>query len=172
MAGKSYMAENRELAYRRWRECGQNCEATLRTLKDTDGLPVTKPTLYEWIEKYNWKERAARAEAEEQRVKDAVVISDEAMIIADLEKQKGKYERFFETLADCSMDNQAMYAYTNLVKTIVDIKARIAAYKADLFVGFLRDLIEWLSKNDPGAVSVIEQNFDDFMAFAKEKYGR
>ncbi|HRR41015.1 MAG TPA: hypothetical protein P5244_07255 [Syntrophales bacterium] len=167
--GKSYMADNRELTYRTWRECGQNIELTIKTLKDREGLPITKPTIYSWIEKYNWKERAARAEVEEQKVND-VIVSDAGKILADLEKQKAKYERFFDSLGDLSIDNQAMYAYTSLVKTIVEIKARIAAYKSDLFTEFLRDLIEWLSKNDPGSMTAIEHNFDDFVTYAKERY--
>jgi len=172
MSGKSYMAENRELAYSTWCECGQNIELTIRTLKDKHGLPVSKPTIYDWIEKFNWKERSARAESEKQRIRDAACISTEDRFIADLERHKRMYERFFDSLGEGSIDNQAMYAYNNLVKTIVDIKAKTAAYKADLFVTFLRDQIEWLAKNDPEAVAAIENNFDDFVAYAREKYGR
>ncbi len=170
MAGKSYLAQNRELSYRVWRECGQNIELTLRTLKEKHGLPVTKPTIYGWIEKYNWKDRAARAENEERKATDAVV-SDEARMVLDLEKQKTKYERYFDSLGEAATDTQAMYAYTNLVKTIIDVKTRIGAYKAGLFLDFMRDLIDWLSKNDPEAVPVLERDFDDFIAFARKKYG-
>lgn len=170
MAGKSYLAENRELSYRTWRECGQNIELTLRTLKEKHALSITKPTLYGWIEKFDWKGRAARAETEEQRANDAVVSSDSRMVL-DLEKQKGKYERYFDSLGETATDTQAMYAYTNLVKTIIDIKTRIGAYKAALFLEFLRDLIDWLSKHDPEAVPIMERSFDDFIAFAREKYG-
>lgn len=123
MAAKSYVAENRELAFRTWRECGQNIELTVRTLKDRDGLPVTKPTLYNWIDKFNWKERAARAEAEEQKAGD-IQVSFEEKMLADLAKQKGKYERYFETLDDATPDNQAMYAYTALVRLIADIRKK------------------------------------------------
>ena len=35
----------------------------------------------------------------------------------------------------------------------------------------MKDLIEWLGKNDPDSVDAIERNFDDFVAFAKERYG-
>ncbi len=170
--GKSYMAENREVSYRIWCECGQNVELTIRTLKERIGLSLTKPTIYDWIEKFNWKDRAARKDEEAQRVQNAAAVTDEGRMIADLEKQKKKYDRFFETLGDAGIDNQAMYAYNNLVKTIIDIKAKTAAYKAELFVTFLRDQIEWFSKNDPGSVAVIEGNFDDFVAWAREKYGR
>jgi hypothetical protein len=125
MAAKSYIAENRELAYRTWRECGQNIELTIRTLKERDGLPVTKPTLYDWIKKYTWKERAARAETEEQKAGD-IQISFEEKMLADLVKQKEKYEKYFETLKEGTTDNQAMYAYTALVRLIADIQRKIA----------------------------------------------
>jgi len=170
MAGKSYLAENRELAYRTWRECGQNIELALRTLKEKHGLSITKPTIYGWIDKFNWKDRAARAETEERKAND-VVVSDEARMVLDLEKQKGKYERYFDSLGEAATDTQAMYAYTNLVKTIIDVKTRIGAYRASLFLEFLRDMIDWLSKHDPEAVPILERNFDDFIAFAREKYG-
>lgn len=122
------------------------------------------------MEKFNWKGRAARAETEEQTANDAVV-SDSAKMIADLEKQKKKYESYFDSLGDTGTDTQAMYAYTNLVKTIFDIKTRLGAYKTALFLEFLRDMIDWLSKNDPEAVPMIEKKFDDFVAYAREKYG-
>jgi hypothetical protein len=123
MSARSFIAENRELAFRTWRECGQNIELTIRTLKDRDGLPVTKPTIYSWIEKFNWKERAARAETEEQKAGD-IQISFEEKMLADLMLQKEKYERYFASLPDASPDNQATYAYTALVRLITDIQKK------------------------------------------------
>lgn len=38
------------------------------------------------------------------------------------------------------------------------------------FIDFMKDLINYLTKNDPEAVQYIERNFDEFIAFAKEKY--
>lgn len=169
MAGKSYIAENRELAFRTWREQGQNVERTIKALKQDHGIPVTKPTLYDWMEKFNWKERATRAEVEERKIND-VVTSDEAKILADLEKQRQKYERYFDSLGDAAIDPQATYAYNSLAKTISDIRTKTGAMKTTFFLDFWKDLIDWLSRNDPGAVPVIEQNFDDFMSYAREKY--
>ncbi len=172
MAGKgSYIAENRELAFKTWRECGENIELTIRTLKDKHALPVTKPTLYAWMEKFGWKERATRAQVEEQHAQDAVV-SSEGKILTDLERQRQKYERYFDSLGERAVDPNATYAYNSLTKTIVDIKTKTAAYKATLFLDFYRDLIEWLSKNDPDSLGIFERNFDDFIAYAKEKYAR
>ncbi|NOZ81263.1 MAG: hypothetical protein GXP63_06350, partial [DPANN group archaeon] len=126
--------------------------------------------LYSWRDKYDWKGRAARAEAEERKVKDAVM-SDEARMIASLEAQKDRYEKYFESLGPQGADHQAIYAYTNLVKTIVDIKEKIQAQKASLFLDFMKDLIEWLSRNEPDSVDAIEKVFDDYVAYAREKYG-
>ena len=119
----SFLKENQELAFRTWRACGQNIELTIRTLKRDHGLPISKPTLYDWIDKFNWKDRAARADAEEQKADDAQMSFEEKML-ADLVKQKEKYERYFETLKEGVTDNQATYAYTALVRLIADIKKK------------------------------------------------
>jgi inhibitor of KinA sporulation pathway (predicted exonuclease) len=63
-----------------------------------------------------------------------------------------------------------MFAYTGVVKSITEIKAKTGAFKAALFIDFMKDLIDWLSKNDPEAVAVIEGVFDDFVQYAREKY--
>ena len=131
MARKSYMAETIETAYRTWRKCGQNVELTLRELAK-QGYPITKPTIYEWVERYAWKERATRAEAEEQKAADTARIDATDKLISDLEKQKAKYDRFFESLGECGVDNQATYAYTTLVKTIAEIRKK-ASEKPDIY---------------------------------------
>ena len=169
MANRSYQIETREDAYRAWRECGQNIEQTLAALKKK-GYSISKPTLYDWIEKYGWKERAARAEAEEKKATD-LSTNAESRALASLEKVQLRYETYFETLGEGKVDNQAMYAYTGIVKSITEIKAKTGAVKAALFLDFMKDLIEWLGKNDPDAVDIIERNFDEFVAFAKERYG-
>lgn len=131
MPGKSYIAETRELAFRTWRAQGENVEQTVKTLKKEHGVGVTKPTIYGWMEKFNWKERATRADAEAQKTRD-VIVSDEERILADLEKQRKKYEQYFETLGVAAIDPQATYAYNSLAKTITDIKCkmRLAGVKA------------------------------------------
>jgi len=176
MAGKSYIAETRELAFRTWRECGQNVELTIKAMKDRHDIPITKPTLYAWMEKFNWRERAARAETEEQRVNDAVV-SDEAKILADLEKQKAKYERFFETLGEGAVDNQATYAYTNLVKTISDIKIRcrgpeVKVDRPTLFMEALEFVAGFLKERDPEGLKVLARNFDGIVDAFKVKHAQ
>jgi hypothetical protein len=170
MKGKSLISENLELAYRVWRECGQSPEQTVRKLNSEHDFTVSRQTIYEWMEKYNWKERAARAEAVEQQAKDPQ-LSGEEKLIAALESQKKRYEAFFETLGPLGIDNQATYAYSSLISTIQGIREKTGSYKAGLFVEFLRELITWLARHDPDSVPAIEKNFDDIVAAAKEKYG-
>ncbi len=39
-----------------------------------------------------------------------------------------------------------------------------------VFLDFLKDLVTYLKENDPSALPALENNFDGFVAFAKEKY--
>lgn len=169
MARRSYMAETREEAYRAWRQCGQNVELTLRECAK-QGLTITKPTLYDWKTKYNWHDRAARTEAQEQKANNAVA-NGAGSAILDLEKLKSRYETYFDTLGAGAVDNQAMFAYTGIIKSITDLQQKTGAARAAFFLDFMRDLIDWLAKNDPESVGAIERNFDEFVRFAKEKYG-
>ncbi|MDR2018557.1 MAG: hypothetical protein LBQ00_06780 [Syntrophobacterales bacterium] len=125
------MAETIEAAYQTWRRSGQNVEMTLRELAK-QGYTISKPTIYEWTEKYGWKDRATRAEIKEKEIADVAAIDATDQLIADLEKQKAKYDRFFDTLGDCGVDNQATYAYTALVKTISEVRKK-ASEKPDLY---------------------------------------
>lgn len=169
MANRSYQTETREDAYRAWRECGQNIEQTLGALKKK-GYSISKPTLYDWIERYGWKERAARAEAEERKAND-LSTNAESRALASLERVQARYEKYFETLGEGKVDNQAMFAYTGIVKSCAEIKAKIGAHKGALFLEFLEDIIQYLGKNDPAALFAIERNFDDYVKYAREKYG-
>lgn len=168
MANKSYMAETREAAYEAFWKCGQNYELTVKELKKQD-YTISKPTLYEWCKKYNWLERIARAEAQRQEAKDAMRSFEDTMF-ADMVKQKTAYETYLETLGAAKVDVNAMNGYINLCKTITDVRTKTGAYKASLFLEFMKDLIGWLSKNDPESVAAIERNFDDFVNHAKEQY--
>jgi hypothetical protein len=75
--------------------------------------------------------RASRRESEVRRTKE-MTGDHAARLIADLEAQKTRYERFFESLGPDVIDNQATYAYTSLVKAIADVRKR-AAEKPDLY---------------------------------------
>lgn len=122
MKGKSLIAENRELAFKVYCEEGGNVEVTLRRLEKEHELKLSKPTFYDWMEKYNFKERLKNIDAERQQTRDSQISFEERMM-NDLLKQKEKYERYFDTIS--GIDNQAQYAYTNIVKTIIELSRKI-----------------------------------------------
>lgn len=168
MKGKSSKAEFREMAFKKYVECGGNVEMTIREL-NKEGFPLSKPTLYEWIEKFNFEDRRTKVDIERQNSTDSQLSFEEGMIKA-LISRKDAYEEYFKTRSG-NLDHQAQYAYAGIIKSILDIKERLASFKATLFLDFMKDLINYMSKNDPEALPLIERNFDDFVAFAKEKYG-
>lgn len=130
MSGKRHTEQEREEAYRTWRACGRNIVRTVREL-EKNGLHLDRRTIYTWIDTFSWKNRLADTGAAEQGVKDPSP-NDAARLIADLERQKEKYDRFFETLGESTVDNQATYAYTTLVRAIAETRKK-AAEKPDLY---------------------------------------
>jgi len=165
--GKSLIAENRDLAFRVYCSQGGNVEATLRELAK-QGLSLSKPTFNDWREKFSFESRRRKIDVEKQKASDSQLSFEEKMMGA-LINQKEKYETYFETLT--TPDHQAQYAYAGIIKTLFDIRTKVGSFKTALFIDFAKDLINFLSKADPEAVAVIERNFDDFMSFAREKYG-
>ncbi|BCS55184.1 hypothetical protein [Geobacter sp. SVR] len=165
MKGKSYKVENRETAFTVWRECSGNIELTLRTLRDQHGLSLTKPTLYDWKEKFGWENRAARADAVSQEVADNA--ADNLMLKALLD-QKKKYEQYFETLGPTGIDTQATYAFNSLIKTICDIQNRQAAGvgfdRPKFFLENLQWLVGWMKKNDPEGLPLLARHIDKLTA--------
>lgn len=162
----SAKAEARDIAYRTWCECGQNLSETERRLNQ-NGLPVTRQTLAEWREKYDWPGRAARTEASCKERKEAT--SDEA-ILSSLLMQKERYEEYFTSLQKGQVDNQALYAYSALLKTLVELRQGTSAFKTDVFGKFFRELLNFLHENDPDAAEVVSRNFDDFIAHVRQKF--
>ena len=127
MTGALYGVGTQEEAYRTWRVCGRSPMATVNELR-RKGFHLTRDTIYAWMTKFSWKERADRAEAEERRVREAMG-EEAAGLVADLERQKARYERFFDSLGE-GVDNQGIYAYTTIIKAIVEAKKKA---KPDLY---------------------------------------
>lgn len=165
MKGKA-VRENTELAFDVYCEQGGNVPRTLIEL-ERRGLHLARSTFYDWMKEYRFEERRIEVEEKRQRLGDGN-LSHEEQLMLKLEAQVEQYEKYFQTLQ--KPDNNATFAYTGLLKTISEIKVKTGAFKASLFVDFMKDLINYLSKNDPEAVGVIEKNFDEFITFAREKY--
>lgn len=164
---KSYKKEARDNAFKTWRRCGQNVEETLRELKK-QGYSISKPTLYDWMAKYQWEDRAARADAEEQKVKDTDLSSEER-VIADLIKQKEKYDLYFETLGPKEIDTNATYAYASLLKTIHGIQTKGGADKAASFLDFMNELVGYLMESDKDLAKRFDEHIEKFAARMKAR---
>ncbi len=159
------------LAYDIWRTCGQNLSECERLLKREHNFKVSRQTLTEWKEKYNWEDRAARADAEKIRQEED--ISDGALLSALL-GQKKKYEAYFENLPMGSIDNQAVYAYSNLLKKIVDIRPKggeqVDVDRPKLFLEDLDFIAKTLKEIDPEGLKVLGRNIDVIVARFKESH--
>ena len=121
-------AETREFAYAVWCECGQNLSECHRKMNGEHGYVISRQSLHEWKEKYDWEARAARTEAEKIMMADAT--SNDA-ILAPLLKQKEKYEAYFDGMEVGKVDNQAVYGYNAILKTILDIRQKIEDRKKE-----------------------------------------
>ena len=168
MKGKSYIEENKVLAFTVYCHCGGNVEATLRELKK-QGLDLSKPTFNDWRVKFCFEDRRLKIDQEKQKTADNQKSFEDQMLNA-LVSQKEKYEKYFGE--NDKLDHQAQYAYAGIIKTIIDIRERSGKHKSELFLGFVRDFITYLNKNDVEAVPLLERNFDDFINWAKGQYGQ
>lgn len=114
--------ETREFAYTVWRECGQNLSECHRKMNGEHDYVISRQSLHEWKTKYDWEGRAARTDAEKMMMIDAT--SNDA-ILAPLLKQKTKYEDYFDGLPIGKVDNQAVYGYNAILKTMIEIKQKM-----------------------------------------------
>lgn len=165
--------KTRELAYKVYRECGQNISETVRIMNSQHGYAVSRQSVTEWSKKYDWEARAATAEAEEKERKDA--ISNDALLSV-LITQKKRYEKYFNALAIGSVDNQAIYAYNSILKTLLDIREKISGGQGvdiDRPKVFLEDMefvAAVLKEIDPPGLEVFARSFDVVIAKFKEQH--
>ncbi len=120
--GKSFLAENRQMAFDVYCELGGNVEGARRELKRR-GLSLSRATFDEWKDKGDFKGRMLKLDAERQKAADDRRTLEQRMV-QKLVVQIDKYEAYLEGLAPGTMDNQAVYAYTNLLKTIIGLSRK------------------------------------------------
>jgi hypothetical protein len=120
--------ETKELAYKVWCECEQNLSECHRRMNGHEGYVITRQSLYEWMEKYDWQGRATRLEADQALMVDAT--SDDS-ILTPLLRQKTRYESYFDSLAIGAVDNQAVYGYNAILKTILEIREKMEDRKRE-----------------------------------------
>jgi len=153
MARIAYDAKTRELAFRLWRESGQNVSAAIRALQTEYGYTkLQRQTLCDWMQEGKWQDRAARLQAEEDRAEMQKLLGRER-ILADLDAQKRRYESYLDALPPTEVDNAATTAYANLCKVIMSLQDKVdsgAGQKPlDVAKGVLRHLSAFIRKEYP-----------------------
>jgi transposase-like protein len=158
---------HRELAYQTWRDNGHNLVATVRCLAKKHGYTISRQSLGKWRREYDWDGRAAREELE---AKERTEATSDASILNSLVSQKKKYETYFEGLNPGVVDNQAVYGYNSVLKTLLDVRKETVGFKVEVFGNYFRDLVEFLRANDPEAAEAVSRNFDEFTGYIRKKY--
>ncbi|MBF0518914.1 MAG: hypothetical protein HQK92_04240 [Nitrospirae bacterium] len=164
MVRKSLIHDNIEIAYQVWRDGECNFESAVEVLNKKFQFLITAKTVKEWAKKYNWKERLKHEELENEKLRKAKRVTTESLI-GDLLIQKEKYD------SQTELDNQSTNAYKSLINTINNLYKSSAKSKLDAYIDVMRIYVQWLVRNDPNGVKVVEKNMDEFTLFLTEKYG-
>lgn len=168
---KPYEPEIKEFAYTVWRESGQNMDDCSRALNGKYGYVISRATLLNWRKKYDWERRSAQADAEERLL--ARDSSYPSLLLA-LIKRKQKYDEYFDSLPVSRIDTQAVYAYSSIIKQIVNIQVQRksedagSADHARIFLENLEFIVQVLKTSDPEGVKAINRNFDRIMSKYKQ----
>lgn len=122
MAKQQYSNEIREQAFLFWYDTRNDSEV-VRLLSNA-GYSITRTTIASWREKYSWETRAESIDAKKQAAQD-VSISFEESLLLDLQKQKERYDVYFDNLPSGKVDNQAMYVYNQLCEKLISLRSKI-----------------------------------------------
>jgi hypothetical protein len=113
----------KELAFRVYAEHGGiNIPLILENLKHTYKLEITERTLYEWKQAGDWKARVKRAMEEKREFQEGELLGLEERMMGKLLKQIERYEGHMH---GPEIDNQAAYAYVNMIRIALELAGRI-----------------------------------------------
>ena len=115
MSKTVYSNEIREQAFLFWYDTRNDSEV-VRLLKN-HGYNITRTTIASWRVKLDWNTRASNIDAKKQAAQDTT-ISFEETLLQDLQKQKERYDVYFDNLPAGKVDNQAMYVYNQLCEKL------------------------------------------------------
>lgn len=100
---------------------------------------------------------------------------------SNVQRLRALFERELEHLEESeagSLNNVSLDAITKLgtlVQRWEQMEAAAAlkdgAQRSALFLDFVKDLIAFGQRHDAGLVAVLEENFDDIIAWGQERYG-
>jgi hypothetical protein len=175
MARTTYEPKVKELAFRIWRETGQNWTDTIRRLSGEYGYTKLKrQTLYDWAQAHDWQDRAARLQSEEERAEISKLLGRER-ILADLDAQKRRYEDYLNSLDRGKIDNAAVTAYANLLKVMEGMQSKIEAgaglNKLQLAMDVMRNLSGFVRESYPQHAAAFLEILEPFGDRLVDLYG-
>ena len=130
---------------------------TLTAIAET--LDISRQTLAEWREWANWdKAKAAKDNYEANLVR----VRDEIM----------------EQVSAAPLQVTSYLDALSKIEAILDKRARaareatdaIARQRSEMFLQFIKDLIDYGGKHAPEVTTAIQDNFDDIIQYGREKY--
>lgn len=130
---------------------------TLTAIAET--LDISRQTLAEWREWANWdKAKAAKDNYEANLVR----VRDEIM----------------EQVSAAPLQATSYLDALSKIEAILDKRARaareatdaIARQRGEMFLQFIKDLIDYGGKHAPEVTAAIQDNFDDIIQWGREKY--
>lgn len=143
MSKNTYSNEVKEKAFLFWYDTRNDSEV-VRLLSNA-GYSITRTTIASWREKYDWQERAESIDIKKQAAQD-VSISFEESLLLDLQKQKERYDVYFDNLPAGKVDNQAMYVYNQLCEKLINLRNKINPKDKKKAIGLNNENVEEIKR--------------------------
>ena len=143
MAKQQYSNEIREQAFLFWYDTRNDSE-TVRLLSNA-GYSITRTTIATWRVKLDWNTRASNIDAKKQAAQDTTISFEESLLL-DLQKQKERYDVYFDNLPSGKVDNQAMYVYNQLCEKLISLRSKINPKDKKKVVGLNNENVEAIKK--------------------------
>lgn len=143
MAKQQYSNEIREQAFLFWYDTRNDSEV-VRLLKNR-GYNITRTTIATWRVKLDWNTRASNIDAKKQAAQDTT-ISFEETLLQDLQKQKERYDVYFDNLPAGKVDNQAMYVYNQLCEKLINLRNKINPKDKKKAIGLNNENVEEIKR--------------------------
>lgn len=143
MSKNIYSNEIKEQAFLFWYDCRKDSEV-VRMLKDA-GYNITRITVASWRERYDWQQRASNMDVKKQAAQDVSITFEESLLL-DLQKQKERYDVYFDNLPAGKVDNQAMYVYNQLCEKLINLRNKINPKEKKKASGLKNENVEEIRK--------------------------
>lgn len=143
MSKNIYSNEVKEKAFLFWYDTRNDSEV-VRLLKAA-GYNITRTTIATWRVKLDWNTRASNIDAKKQAAQDTTISFEESLLL-DLQKQKERYDVYFDNLPAGKVDNQAMYVYNQLCEKLISLRSKINPKDKKKVVGLNNENVEAIKK--------------------------